>query len=94
MANISRNLHLAPALRPQPFGQAAQDFLHQADPTTTPFWILFGYSAERKDWLSSYNLADCPQIGSFKRSAQEFTRIAQMVAWEQWPELFRRILNG
>ena len=94
MANISRHLHLAPALRPQAFGQAAQDFLRQADPTTTPFWILFGYDVKQKDWLQKYNLVGCEQLASFKRSAQEFTRIAQMVEWTAWPELYRRILNG
>ena len=50
MANISRHLHLAPALRPRAFGHAAQQFLQSADPCETPFWILFGYNVEHKGW--------------------------------------------
>ena len=94
MRKISRHLHVAPALRPRPFGDAAQEFLRSADPAKTPFWILFGYSVEKQNWLQYYQLADCPELPQYKRSAQEFARIASLVEWTQWPELYRRILDG
>ena len=94
MANISRHLHLAPALRPHAFGRAAQEFLQAADPCKTPFWILFGYNVAAKGWQQHYQLTECEGLPQFKRSADAFMRIAQQVDWTAWPELYRRILDG
>ena len=94
MANISRHLNLAPALRPRAFGHAAQEFLQTADPCKTPFWILFGYNVEKKGWAQNYNLSECGELAQLKSSADEFTRIAGLVDWMDWPEFYRRILYG
>ena len=94
MANISRHLHLAPALRPRPFGAAGTEFLRSADPAKTPFWILFGYDVTTKSWQQYYRLSECTELPQFRRSAEEFTRIARQVDWNEWPELYRRTLDG
>ena len=94
MANISRHLNLAPALRPRAFGHAAQEFLQTADPCKTPFWILFGYNVKEKGWEQQYSLSKCPECDQFTRSADEFTRIAGQVEWTEWPELYRRRLDS
>ena len=94
MKNISDNLQLAPALRPPAFSDAAQEFLQEADPSKTPFWVLFGYDVEAKRWRHTYNLQASPELPQLQRSAREFTRIARMVDWASWPELYRRILDS
>ena len=94
MKNIADSLQLAPALRPPAFGDEAQEFLQEADPSKTPFWVLFGYDVEAKRWRHTYNLKASPELPQLQRSAREFTRIARMVDWASWPELYRRILDS
>ena len=94
MKNISDHLQLAPALRPPAFGDAAQEFLQEADPSKTPFWVLFGYDVEAKRWHHTYNLKNSPELQQLQKSAREFTRIARMADWTSWPELYRWILDS
>ena len=92
MERIISTIHMAPALRQMPLSEAANNFLRSADPRKTPFWILFGYQIDEKVWRNNYALSTAPSLPNLRRSAQEFERISRMVRWQEWPDLFRRMI--
>ena len=92
MRRIISSLHMAPALRQMPLSETASNFLSSADPRKSPFWILFGYLKDEKIWRNHYALSSAPSLPNLRRSAQEFERISRMVRWQEWPDLFRRMI--
>ena len=92
MGRIISSLHISPALRQSPLSETASNFLSSADPRKSPFWILFGYLKDEKIWRNNYELSAAPSLPTLRRSAQEFERISRMVRWQEWPDLFRRMI--
>ena len=92
MGRIISSLHISPALRQSPLSETASNFLSSADPRKSPFWILFGYLKDEKIWRNNYALSAAPSLPNLRRSAQEFERISRMVRWQEWPDLFRRMI--